>query len=283
MASAQWGAKDAKTMSNTTAAALHRMLPTHKLMGFIRSKLTSLAVLCLVAAIAPQAVAQVPPAEPDCGPTLTLTANQWTMVGIPCVPNTDLVEGLPNNSIGKVFGPTFAGAYGKTWIVWNRVYEDLDPDPDVVDPNDRYTDLSAAYTVSAGDAFWVYTTENATLDFTPGATSTLGPYFEFPAVVAASNTTPRYYMFANPYDATVNWEDLTFASGDGGRAFKTKTAVNLSIVGANIHYWNGNTYYERSLDSFPVATFEPKEAAWLEMLEGVPPLVQDLQIQVPAP
>jgi hypothetical protein len=132
MASAQRGAKDAKTMSNTTAAALHTMLPTHNLMGFIRSKLTALAVLCLAAAIAPQAVAQVPPV---CGPNLPpLTANQWTMVGVPCVPNTgtDSGEVLPNNSIGKVFGPTFAGAYGKTWIVWKRVYQTVDPGPPVI-------------------------------------------------------------------------------------------------------------------------------------------------------
>jgi hypothetical protein len=139
-------------------------------------------------------------------------------------------------------------------------------------------------TVTAGDALWLYTTESATLDFTTiGASSTPGPHFEFPAVVAESNTSPRYYMFANPYDATVDWADLKFA-GDGGRSFKTKTAISLAIVGANVHYWNGNTYYTLSLTSVPdEATFEPKEAAWLEMLAGVPPLVKNLRVEVPAP
>jgi hypothetical protein len=272
IASAKWGAKDVKTMSTSTAAPhITEMLWAHKLVGLIRSQLTAFAALCLAAAVVPQAIAQ-------CGPNITLPAEQWSMVGYPCEPGT-------NDTIGTAFGPNLTAAtYNSTWIAWNRVYEDLDPDPDVVVPNDYYTKLTVADIVSAGDAVWIYTTVEAELDFSMiGATRTLGPFFEFTAVVAESNTSPRYYMFANPYDDKVNWEDLTFASGGGGRSFKTKTAVNLSIVGANIHYWNGNTYYERSLDSFPVATFEPKEAAWLEMLEGVPPLVEDLQIQVPAP
>lgn len=266
-------------MSNTTATAPHTMLPTHTLMGFISSKLTALAVLCLVAAIAPQAVAQV------CGPNLTLTANQWTMVGIPCEPDPN------NNTIGDVFGPSLIAAkYGVTWIVWNRVYENPVPDPEFqIFPNDFYTKLTVADTVSAGDALWLYTTEGGTLDFsTIGASSTPAPHFEIsPLVVAVSNTSPRYYMFTNPYDAPVNWADLNFVGNPGGNAsatFNTKTAVNKSIVAANVHYWNGNTYYTRSLTSVPEeATFVPKEAAWLEMLAGVPPLVENLRVEVPAP
>jgi hypothetical protein len=272
-------------MSISTAAApnLPGIVRTHKLMGLIRSQLTALAACCLAAAIAPQAVAQ------DCGPNITLPPNQWTMVGVPCKP--DSING--NDSIGDVFGPSFAGDYGVTWIVWNRVYTNLDQGPPVIS-NDFYTKLTVTDTVSNGDAFWIFTTEGdpsqvpsypqVDLDFESiGASRNTDPLFEFPAVVAESNTSPRYYMFANPYDATVNWVDLFFA-GDGGRSFKTKTAVNLEIVGANVHYWNGSTYYTRSLTSVPdEATFVPKEAAWMEMLAGVPPLVTNLRVEVPAP
>jgi hypothetical protein len=279
IASAIKGVKELKTMSNSAAVASYitEMLRTRKLMGLIRFQLAALAAFCLATAIAPQAVAQV---ERFCGPNITLTANQWTMVGIPCEPDSD------NNSIGDVFGPSLTATdYGITWIVWNRVYQTVDPGPPVIS-NDFYTKLTVTDKVTAGDALWLYTTVGGELDFdepTIGASLTLDDPFEFPAVVGESNTSPRYYMFANPYDARVNWADLIFA-GDGGRSFKTKTAINLDIVGANVHYWNGNTYYTRSLTSLPEeATFEPKEAAWLEMLAGVPPLVANLRVEVPAP
>jgi hypothetical protein len=92
-------------------------------------------------------------------------------------------------------------------------------------------------------------------------------------------------MFANPYKSTVNWADLHFVGMIGGNQidYTTAKAVQKRMVTANIHYWNGNTYYTRSLDSNPAATFVPKEAAWMEMLRGVPPLAVNLTVRVPAP
>ena len=244
--------------------------------GYMRSQLTAIVMLCLAAAIAPQAVAQV------CGPNITLIADQWRMVGVPCDPGA-------NNTIGDVFGPSLGAAnYGVTWIAWKYVYDAPQQCAVASGPADCYTKLALASTVSAGDAFWIYTTQQVTLDYSSIVAATPGPYFEFPAKTAQSNTTPRYYMFANPYGSTVNWADLRFTGSVFGFPvnFSTQQATGaiLSLATANVHYWNGsNTYYTRSLTSIPAATFVPKEAAWLEMLQGLSPFVQNLMVQVPKP
>jgi len=239
------------------------------------------AVLFLSVALAPRAAAQA------CGPTLAVTANQWSMVGVPCVPPGSA------NTAAAFFGPSLnaaAGApsygYNVTWVLWKKGYDPVTC-AGASDPNNCYVKLAATDTVSAGDAFWLYTTLAATLDFTaPGATATPGPHLEFPAQSAPDNANPRYYMFANPYGSTVNWADLRFLGMVGGASknYSTQEAVDKQkFVTANIYYWNGNTYFTRSLTSIPAATFEPNEGAWMEMLRGVPPFAEDLTVRVPKP
>jgi len=238
----------------------------------LRQKIAGIALLLITLALAPQTFAQV------CGPAITLNAEQWRLVGIPCTPATGA-------TVGSVFGPSLdTTKYGVTWIAWKRIYDAPTQCAVASGPADCYTKLTLNSTVSAGDAFWIYSTLVKTLTFPSITTATPGPYFQIPAKVAINNETPRYYMFANPYGATVNWADLRFAGGNGNTTIGTKTAVALSIVTANVHYWNGsNTYYTRSLSSIPEATFVPKEAAWLEMLAGVEPLIPNLVIRVPKP
>jgi len=252
-----------------------------RLPGYLFSRLAAPAILCLFATVAPQAAAQA------CGPALAVNANQWSMVGVPCVPPASA------STAAAVFGPSLnaaAGApsygYNVTWVLWKKGYDSVTC-AGASDPNNCYVKLAATSTVKAGDAFWLYTKQAATLDFTSlGATSTPGPHFEFPAQIAPDNATPRYYLFANPYGSTVNWADLRFLGLVGGASknWSTQEAVTRFMVTANIYYWNGsNTYYTRSLTSIPAATFEPKASAWMEMLRGIPPFATDLTVRVPKP
>lgn len=227
--------------------------------GSPRAALGALAAFCLTLALAPQAAAQA------CGPSLTLPANQWTMVGIPCVPPTG------KKTIGDVFGPSLGTAdYGVTWIAWKRVYDD---NQCVVSsgPSDCYTKLTLASAADTGDAFWIYTTEQKT--WQPGSTtgSTPGPNFDFDAKLSPDGNS-RYYMFANPYAGTVDWSDVIFRTAWFGVFtvnLTTQQAINYTFVSKNVHYWNGNTYYTRDLTS-PEATFTAKHASWLEMLQPTP-------------
>jgi hypothetical protein len=238
----------------------------------IRTPLTAIALYCMAITLAPQAIA-----AQACGPSPTLLADQWAMVGIPCVPPE------AKRTIGHVFGPSLGTAnYDVTWIVWKRVYDD--PQCVVLSgPSDCYIKLTLESAATTGDAFWIYTTQQTQLQFSSTTASTPGPYFEFPATLSTDGNS-RYYMFANPYGSKVTWDDLLFPAVVSGSSVNltTQEAVNNSIVSKNVYYWNGNTYYTRDLSS-PVASFKAKEAAWLEMLEPDPVISPPVSVRVPKP
>lgn len=249
--------------------------------GNLRTPLAAIALFCIAAAMAPPAQAQ------NCGPPIQLAANQWRMVGVPCLPSpgrqTPPVQ-PDRRTVGGVFGPSLGNtSYGVTWIAWKRVYDDGQC---VVSsgPADCYVKLTLTSPANVGDAFWIYTTQATTLQFSSTSTATPGPEFTFPGKLATGGNS-RYYMFANPYRSNVRWGDLRFAVTVG--AFPpvegpTSAAVAFNIVSKNVHYWNGNTYFTRDLTA-PEATFVPKEAAWLEMLTPSIPGVTALTVKVLQP
>ena len=172
--------------------------------------------------------------------------------------------------------------YGVTWIAWNRVYDDsqcvVDPGP-----SDCYTKLTLDSAATTGDAFWIYTTQEKQLQFSSTTASTPGP-FEFPATLSTDGNS-RYYMFANPYSATVNWADVLFPTlffGFFDVDLTVQQAIDNDIVSKNVNYWNGNTYFTRDLTG-PAATFKAKEAAWLEMLQPNAFAFQNVNILVLKP
>lgn len=238
----------------------------------MRAHLAALVLFCLAATAAPHALAQ-----PACGGSITLAADEWTMVGISCVP------AAANRTVGKIFGPSLGTAdYGVTWIAWKRVYDDSQC---VVasGPADCYIKQTLDSAANTGDAFWIFTTQQKTLQYSSTSTSTAGPSFEFPAKLSTDGNS-RYYMFANPYSTTVSWADIVFPA----RLFNfftvslsSQQAVNNAIVSKNVHYWNGNTYFTRDLTA-PVATFGAKQAAWLEMLQPSTAF-SNVRVRVPRP
>lgn len=268
-------------MSDSTAAVPHilAMLGLHKIKRLIRSQLCALAVLCLTAAIAPQAVAQV------CGPNITLTAGQWSLVGVPCEPPN------PGNTIVDVFGDSLnsaAGApnygYNSTWVAYKKGYDGQCVG--ATDPNNCYIKLTTADTVSAGDAFWIFTDLAATLDFDAIGASPTSPGFSFQAQ-ASVDATSRFYLFANPYASTVNWSDLRFTGSFLNvfpTDFSTQEAVDAGTISTVVQYWSGNDYYPLSLISMPdTATFKPKESAWIEFEPLSVLWLDTLTVQVPDP
>lgn len=277
MASTIWGVKDVKAMSKSTCATPYKttLFRTSKTVEFIRAQLTAIAFLCLATTIAPAAIAQ-------CGSnTVTLSANQWSMVGVPCVPGA-------SNTILDVFGPSLGAAnFNSTWLAYKRIYDDPVQCAVTSEPNDCYVRSTSTDTVSVGDAFWIYTLVEQPLDFsTIGASSTPGPEF---VLVATSSTAfdDRYYMLANPYASTVSWSDLRitgFFLGFASVDYTIQEAVDAGVVSANVYYWNGiNTYFTRSLTSLPdPATFEPKQSAWIQYTP-LSVLFNDLMVHIPEP
>jgi len=278
-------AKDVNTMSDNTRISqqIYLLVAQAFRVDCLRASLAAIALFCIAAATAPPVSAQAT----ACGTPINLVANQWRMVGIPCVPSAGS-PGPPvrpdRRNVSGVFGPSLGVSnYGVTWIVWKRVYDDSQC---VVSsgPADCYVKLTLTSPANVGDSFWIYTTQARTIQFSSTFTSTPGPNFEFPGKIAMDGNS-RYYMFANPYNTTVRWADLRFDVTAGGFTFpnaSTALAVTAQIVSKNVHYWNGNTYFTRDLNE-PEATFVPKEAAWLEMLTPLFNNVTGVTVKVPKP
>jgi len=275
------GAKDVNTMSNNSRISqrIYLLLARTLRVGCLRASLAAIALFCVAAATAPSTLAQT---GLRCGSSINLLANQWRMVGVPCVPPAN------SRTVSGVFGPSLGAAnyYNEntgtgTWIAWKRVYDDSGQCVVSSGPADCYVKLALTSPANVGDAFWIYTTAEARLQFPSNFNYTPGPNFEFPARLATGGNS-RYYMFANPYSKTVNWADLRFATTLFGFPVEGSTAdaVALSIVSKNVHYWNGNTYFTRDLNA-PAATFQPKEAAWLEMLTPSPSVTSGVTVKVP--
>jgi hypothetical protein len=208
------------------------------------------------------------------------------MLGVPCVPpgggNSIAevfaslnVDGLPNNGYGTVSG---------TWIAYKKGYNATQC-PTATDPNNCYIKMAGTDTVTAGDALWVYSLRNATLDLSGiGASSTPGPSVDFPARLALGGSASRYSMFANPYAKTVIGPNLKFPYVFiifPGVA-DLQTAIDNNVIRRNAHYWNGNTYYTRDLTT-PAATFTAKQAAWLEWGPGAGGFVSNTELRITKP
>jgi hypothetical protein len=286
--SRNWGAKDVNTMPDNSRISqqLYLLVAQALRVTGMRAALAAIALFCIAATTAPPVLAQP---QTACGPPINLSANQWRMVGVPCQPSPGSVSPPrpDRRNVSGVFGPSLGiNNYGVTWIVWKRVYDDSQCAVSS-GPADCYVKLTLASPANVGDSFWIYTTQATTVQFSSTFTNTPGPNFAFPARLATGGNS-RYYMFANPYREKVRWADLRFATTVTflGNTFPvevgTAQAVTATIVSKNVHYWNGNTYYTRDL-SAPEATFDPKEAAWLEMLTPAPIVTSGVTVKVPQP
>lgn len=230
----------------------HRMAPV---------KWLALTAVCIAAALAPRAFAA------SCTTTsLALTADRWTMVGIPCVP-VSRTGGAAQ--VGNVFLGTnltaanyFNGnnAATATWVLWQRTYTAA---------GDSYRRMAATDPVTTGGAYWLYTRVAGGYQVngtpTPGAAFTV-PSPGLPAAPAAG----RYIMYANPWATTnpLNWSALLWNGTFLGFPFVNSTTslvVAAGLVSKDVSYWNGNTYLTRDNTNAPVATFRPNEAAWIQI------------------
>ncbi len=262
--------QDIHAMSNTTALHNAAILRNPKRLHWLHSQWLALAALLMTAALAPQAFAA------SCTGTsaLTLTATQWAMVGIPCVPvgispiapanvgNVFLFSN-PNMTTANYFNGTNAAT--ATWVLWKRTYTGT---------GDSYTRMAVTDLVETGGAYWLYTTVNGT--YRVNGTATPTP-FTTPALAAQASGTNRYTLYANPYATNpLNFSALLFpitvpfiGTINFSTAFATSNPTPVppqsnSYISPEVSYWNGNTYFTRSLTSSPVATFVPNQAAWIK-------------------
>lgn len=171
-----------------------------------------------------------------CNKSLSLTANQWYMIALPCEVTT------PNNTVQAVFGDDLPAAnYGTRWRVFRR---------DAA--NNLYVQLSLGDTLQAGLGYWIKTLDSGAI--TVGSSTSAGnPQAD---VSLSSASTGRYNLVGHPFMFDVCWKDVQVVDGanvwtldqadplvGGNRACSLLPNPDPSCVMSNtMHLWNGSAY-----------------------------------------
>ncbi|MDG4548898.1 MAG: hypothetical protein P9F19_04295 [Candidatus Contendobacter sp.] len=170
-----------------------------------------------------------------CDKSLSLTANQWYMIALPCEVTT------PNNTVQAVFGDDLPVAnYGTRWRVYRR---------DAA--NNLYVQLNLGDTLQAGLGYWIKTLDGGAI--TVGSNTSAGnPQADVPL---SSASTGRYNLVGHPFVFDVCWKDVQVVDGasvltldqadqlDGGnRVCSLPGPDSRCIMSHTMHLWNGSAY-----------------------------------------
>lgn len=172
-----------------------------------------------------------------CDKSLSLTANQWYMIALPCEVTT------PNNTVQAVFGDDLPVAnYGTRWRVYRR---------DAA--NNLYVQLNLGDTLQAGLGYWIKTLDSGVIDV-GSSTSAGNPQADVP--LSSASITGRYNLVGHPFVFDVCWKDVQVVDGasvltldqadplvSGNRACSLLPNPDPSCVMSNTMYlWNGSAY-----------------------------------------
>ena len=168
----------------------------------------------------------------QCGPlpSATLTANQWSLASLPCLPNVPTVEGIWGDELG-------AGSYDVSWVVYERN-----------EATDSYTKLAINSPVNQDSAYWILSLSGASwnLDGTP--TPVVGSIgcpaascYEIPLTPPANPGEMRYNMVGFPFATMIPWQDVHVRTSSLG-VLNPSEAQALNVMSNTFWIWNGNAY-----------------------------------------
>ena len=160
--------------------------------------------------------------------TLTLTAGQWRMIGLPCN-----VGG--NNTVQAVFGDDLTGTYGQRWVVydWNPITQ-------------QYRKLALGDSLEAGRGYWIKALDSSpSIDAAGMLNNSLLPS------LGAAPPTPGRNMVGHPFTFPVCWADvkvvdganqLTLDQADPSGACQQSPPGAGCVMSRIMHKWNGAAY-----------------------------------------
>ena len=196
----------------------------------------------------------------QCGPlpSPALTANQWSLVSLPCMPTTMTVDGVWGDELGTT-------NYDATWVVYER---------DEI--NDSYTKLMINSPVNQDAAYWVLSLAGASWNLdgtpTPLVAGSLGcptaNCYEIPLVPPGNPGEMRYNMVGFPYPILIPWQDVHVRT-DGLGVLNPSEAQALNVLSNTFWIWNGNAY-EVANDVTPgmMGVLQPYAGMFVETRDG---------------
>ncbi len=197
----------------------------------------------------------------ECGFSGPIFANTWTMIGLPCAPDSNA------DTVGELFGDTLnVSEYYARWIVhrYNAA-------------NNTYEQLQLTDTVSQGEGYWLLSYDDSYWDATGSLTSYPVTQSEGCAVaegcyaidlVLPDSATTRYNMVGFPNNIDIDWSQARFLVNNT-ISYTPSEAETNSIASKMIWKWNGSSY-DTYDDSTPgmLGTLSSHEGFWVQMLSG---------------
>ena len=193
-----------------------------------------------------------------CSLALPITADKWTMVSLPC---------KPNSTVESVFGDDFGAAqYLSTWVVFER---------DEV--NDKYVQLTLSSEIEQGPSYWILSTVGGTFNSHGTATPRTCPEssefasvgcFEIDLIGHASG---RQNMVGHPFVFNTGWDNVRV--WDGTTEHTPTDAETAGLISKTFHKRNlaGNGYdaYDDD-DGLPMfGTLNPFDGIWVRAYQDV--------------
>ena len=164
----------------------------------------------------------------DCpwGDNFTLTANRWTMIGLPAAPT--------NNTVNDLFGATLTGTYGDgaDWEVWQRLYSPV-----------RYDLLDLTDPMALGTGYWIRSTTGATVSLSAasapvlthpaGCPSTVGCY-----AISLDTAQAGYKLVGFPPPYPIGWWDVRVVV-NGTTSYTLDSAETNDFLASTYWAYNG--------------------------------------------
>lgn len=182
-----------------------------------------------------------------CSESVSFTANQWHMVGLPC-------DARVGNTIAATYGTLGFGTYGTDWAIWSWNAT-----------TSTYQRLPANAPLDLGEGYWLYSLNPGSGSFS-GLVADLTEAWAMPTTGSAGLGRP--HLLSSPRRFALDWDDVRFHYDGAEHDFLT--AYNDGKVRSTMWRWNSASGdYDVFNGLLAEGQITPGDAFWLRTLADV--------------
>jgi len=183
----------------------------------------------------------------ECSMTISIVANAWHQVALPC-------ERRAGNTIAQTFGSLGLGIYGTDWIIsrWDPIAG-------------SYSHLDGTDSLDIAESYWLYS-------FNPGSGTLTGLVPDlteaWPEDTVGAPGFGRPYMMSNPRTFALDWDEVLFFYNGAENSFSQ--AVNDGKIRSMMWLWDpGTETFSEFNGLLGEGQMQPGQAMWMRVLDDV--------------
>jgi len=183
----------------------------------------------------------------ECSKAISIVANAWHQVALPC-------ERRAGNTIAQTFGSLGLGIYGTDWIIsrWDPIAG-------------SYSHLDGTDSLDIAESYWLYS-------FNPGSGTLTGLVPDlteaWPEDTVGAPGFGRPYMMSNPRTFALDWDEVLFFYNGAENSFSQ--AVNDGKIRSMMWLWDpGTETFSEFNGLLGEGQMQPGQAMWMRVLDDV--------------